>query len=64
MNLILAIGAKYSHLIGAKWRGDHRDHLIYMTRAVHLLGLKSTVMMISSPDLQLIQAVGIKHPHF
>jgi hypothetical protein len=57
MNIIYAIGAKYSHLIGAEWRGDERDHLIYMTRAVHLLGLNNTVMIISGPDLVLVQAV-------
>lgn len=57
MNLLLAIGAKYSHLVGAEWRGDDRDHLLYMTRAVNLLGLKNTVMIISGPDLQLVQAV-------
>lgn len=59
MNLVFAIGAKYSHLIGAQWRGDERDHLVYMTRAVNLLGLKDTVMIISAPDLGLIQAVRI-----
>jgi hypothetical protein len=57
MNLLLAIGAKYSHLIAADWGGDDRDHLVYMTRAVHLLGLKNTVMIISGPDLSLVQAV-------
>jgi hypothetical protein len=57
MNLLFAIGAKYSHLIAAEWRGDERDHLIYMTRAVHLLGLKDTVMFISAPNLDLVQAV-------
>lgn len=57
MNLLFAIGAKYSHLIDADWAGDERDHLVYMTRAVHLLGLKDTVMIISGPDLSLVQAV-------
>ncbi|KAF2030932.1 hypothetical protein EK21DRAFT_64343 [Setomelanomma holmii] len=58
MNLLFAIGAKYSHLIGTDWAGDERDHLVYMTRAVHLLGLKDTVMIISGPDLNLVQATG------
>lgn len=62
MNLIYAIGAKYSHLIGADWQGDERDHLIYMTRAVHLLGLNNTVMIISGPDLVLVQAVSFPRP--
>lgn len=57
MNLVFAIGAKYSHFISAGWRGDERDHLVYMTRAVRLLGLSNTVMIISGPDLPLVQAV-------
>jgi hypothetical protein len=63
MNLLLAIGAKYSHLIGAEWRGDDGDHLVYMTRAVRLLSLKNTVMIISAPDLGLVQAVGVTQLH-
>lgn len=62
MNLIFAIGAKYSHLIGAEWQGDERDHLVYMTRASHLLGMNSTVMFISAPDLSLVQAVSSFRP--
>lgn len=38
LNLIFAIGAKYSDLTKAKWRGDDRHHLIYFTRA-RMLGL-------------------------
>jgi hypothetical protein len=59
MNLLFAIGAKYSHLIDAEWRGDERDHLVYMTRAVHLLGLKDTVMFIAAPNLDTVQAVSL-----
>jgi hypothetical protein len=59
MNLLLAIGAKYSHLTEAEWRGDDRDHLIYMLRATHLLGMKDTVMIIAGPDLRLVQAVSL-----
>lgn len=57
MNLLFAIGAKYSHLVGAEWRGDERDHLIYMTRAVQLLGLKDTLTFLAAPSLDKIQAV-------
>ncbi|RII19286.1 hypothetical protein CUC08_Gglean001950 [Alternaria sp. MG1] len=56
MNLLFAIGAKYSHLVGAEWRGDERDHLIYMTRAVQLLGLKDTLTFLAAPSLDKIQA--------
>jgi hypothetical protein len=57
MNLLFAIGAKYSHLIGAEWRGDERDHLIYMTRAVQLLGLKDTISFLAAPSLDRVQHV-------
>jgi hypothetical protein len=57
LNLIFAIGAKYSHLIGTEWQGDERDHLVYMTRASQLLGMNNAVMLISGPDLLLVQAV-------
>lgn len=57
MNLLFAIGAKYSHLVGAEWQGDDRDHLLYLTRATELLGLRNTTMIISTPDLALVQAV-------
>lgn len=57
MNLLFAIGAKYLHLVGNEFTGDERDHLIYMTRAVHLLGMKNAVMFISGPDLTLVEAV-------
>ncbi len=59
LNLIFAIGAKYSHLVNADWKGDKRDHLIYMTRAIHLLGLRNTVMVIAGPDEPLVQATGL-----
>ena len=59
MNLIFAIGARYSHLVGADWQGDERDHLVYMTRASHLLGMNNTVVLISGPDLSLVQAVSL-----
>jgi hypothetical protein len=62
MNIVFAIGAKYSHLIGADWKGDERDHLVYMTRAVQLLGLKDTVNLISGPDLEVVQAVRDLYP--
>lgn len=57
LNLVFAIGAKYSHLAKKEWRGDERDHLVYMNRASQLLGMNSTVMFISAPDLLLVQAV-------
>ncbi|XP_014555881.1 hypothetical protein COCVIDRAFT_38446 [Bipolaris victoriae FI3] len=58
MNLLFAIGAKYSQLIGAPWRGDERDHLIYMTRAVHLLRLGDPIVFIAAPTMDRVQATG------
>jgi hypothetical protein len=55
LNLVFAVGAQFSHLTDAKWRGDKRDHVVYMTRAVRILGVKDTTMIISAPDLGLIQ---------
>lgn len=57
LNLIFAIGAQYSHLTNAEWSGDDRDHIVYMTRAIRLIGLKDVLMVISAPDLSLIQTV-------
>lgn len=57
VNLLFAIGAKYSQLIGAQWRGDERDHLIYMTRAMHLLRLKDPIVFIAAPTMDRVQAV-------
>jgi hypothetical protein len=55
--LLFAIGAKYSHLVGAAWAGEKDDHLLYMTRAIRLLGLKDTIMILSEPDIQMVHAV-------
>ncbi|KAF1925796.1 uncharacterized protein M421DRAFT_231773 [Didymella exigua CBS 183.55] len=64
MNLIFAIGAKHSHLTNTGWQGDERDHLVYMTRASHLLGMNSTIMFISAPDLLLVQATAVFSIYF
>jgi hypothetical protein len=55
MNLVFAIGARYSHLIAAEWQADDRDHLVYMWRAVHLLELSTMDALFSQPDQSLIQ---------
>ncbi|KAI4703708.1 hypothetical protein J4E89_009931 [Alternaria sp. Ai002NY15] len=59
MNLVFAIGARYSHLIGAEWQADDRDHLVYMWRAIHLLQLQSIDTLVAQPDQALIQAFGL-----
>jgi hypothetical protein len=55
LNLVLAIGAQYSHLTQAEWRADEQDHLIYMTRAVRILGLDKIATSLHAPSLSIIQ---------
>lgn len=57
LNLLFAIGAKHSHLVGAEWAGPERDDIMYMLRAVYLLGLKDSVMFVSEPTIETVQAV-------
>lgn len=57
LNMIFAIGAKYSHLVQAEWRGDERDHLIYFSRA-RLLSLNGSTIF-NHPDLQQVQVSGL-----
>lgn len=57
MNLVLAIGARFSHLMGHKWVGDPSDHLVYMVRAVNLLDLKGTGLILPGPDLNSVETV-------
>lgn len=62
VNLVFAIGAKYSHLVKAEWRGDDRDHLIYFTRA-RKLGFNSKSIL-GHADLQLVQITGLMAFYF
>lgn len=59
MNLVFAIGARYSYLVDAEWRADDRDHLVYMWRAIHLLQLQNMRTLVSHPEQRLIQAIGL-----
>jgi hypothetical protein len=56
LNLAFAIGARFSHLVGADWQADDRDHLVYMSRAVHFLELDKITILVRAPDMYLIQA--------
>ncbi|KAJ4352177.1 uncharacterized protein N0V89_007524 [Didymosphaeria variabile] len=56
LNIVFAIGARYSHLINAEWQGEDCDHLVYMTRTVRLLG---PWPFAAAPDLALIQVSGL-----
>ncbi|KAH6362249.1 hypothetical protein HBI34_179430 [Parastagonospora nodorum] len=59
MNMLFAIGARFSHLIGADWQAGDRDHLIYMSRAVKSLELKKFQQWTCAPDSHIIQATGL-----
>ena len=56
VNLIFAIGARYSQLVQAEWSGD-TDHLVYFTRA-RILGFNSDAIL-GHADLQKIQIAGL-----
>jgi hypothetical protein len=55
LNLVLAIGAVFSHLIDAEWQGDYDDHKVYLSRASQLLDIKNTILFLSAPDGTMIQ---------
>ncbi len=57
LNLIFAIGANYSHLIQAEWKGDEKDHLIYFTRA-RMLGFNGETIL-GHAELQRVQITGL-----
>lgn len=57
LNVIFAIGAKFSHLVQAEFRGDERDHSIYFARA-RLLAFDGDGIF-AQPDLQLVQVTGL-----
>ncbi|KAH8707635.1 fungal-specific transcription factor domain-containing protein [Phaeosphaeriaceae sp. PMI808] len=57
LNLVFAIGANYSHLVKAQWRGDSHDYLLYQAQA-RMLEFKEHTL-ISPPDLSLIKITGL-----
>lgn len=57
LNLVFALGAKYSHLVQAAWQADERDHLIYYSK-VRLLGM-TDIPLVSHPDVPQIQVAGL-----
>lgn len=63
MNLVFAIGARYSHLVQAKWCGDDRDHPVYMQRATQLFSYEDGLLVISNPSLNLVQGTGLLSIH-
>ncbi|CAO2650903.1 Nn.00g092000.m01.CDS01 [Neocucurbitaria sp. VM-36] len=57
LNMVFAIGAKFSHLTETSWRADERDHLIYQARA-RAFGLNEGIITTHS-DLPQIQSLGL-----
>ncbi|KAF2678676.1 hypothetical protein K458DRAFT_394724 [Lentithecium fluviatile CBS 122367] len=57
LNLVFAIGARYSHLSKEEWRADERDHLIYQARARRFAWNDATLSQ--HPDLPQIQVAGL-----
>lgn len=55
LNLVFAIGARFSHLVSADWRADGGDHHVYMSGAVQFLELKQITTLVCPPDVSLIQ---------
>ncbi|KAF1911322.1 hypothetical protein BDU57DRAFT_461769 [Ampelomyces quisqualis] len=61
LNLIFAIAARFSHLVRADWRGDDRDHIVYMARAAHFLGLSKITAILGPPDHSMIRVSKLPH---
>ena len=61
VNLVLAIGARFSRLTNAEWYDDPLDETLYISRAYQLLGLNDTAIIHATPDLSLIQACFVVH---
>jgi hypothetical protein len=59
VNLILAIGSRFSRLINAEWSTDALEQTTYISRAYQLLGLNDTTLVLSSPDLPVIQVFSV-----
>ncbi|RDW86414.1 fungal specific transcription factor domain-containing protein [Aspergillus mulundensis] len=53
LNLIFAISSCHAHLMQASWRGDDRDHFVYLARA-RALSMNSDTLF-THPDLQQVQ---------
>ncbi|KAH7090233.1 fungal-specific transcription factor domain-containing protein [Paraphoma chrysanthemicola] len=61
-NLVLAIGARQSYMTNRTAPASIakvREDLPYISRAIHLLGLKDSALMITDPDLLQVQCHGL-----
>lgn len=55
VNLVFAIGARYSRLIDPDLDQDASQATIYVSRAYKLLGLNETAIVLSDPDHYMVQ---------
>lgn len=57
LNLVFAIGSKFSYLVKTSWQTDEQDHLIYQARARTLAWNESSLTQ--HPDIPQIQVAGL-----
>ncbi|KAJ6002365.1 transcriptional regulator family: Fungal Specific TF [Penicillium sp. IBT 35674x] len=57
LNIVFAIAATYAHTAELNWRGDPKDHLLYLTRA-RMLSMGGDEVF-RHPDLQQVQVEGL-----
>jgi len=55
VNLVLAIGARFSRLINTEWHPNVTEEDLYISRAWQLLGLSDSTLVLTTPDLSLVQ---------
>lgn len=55
VNLVFAIGARFSRLIQAGWQSDPSDEILYLSRAYQLLGMRDTAIILGDTDISLIE---------
>ena len=56
LNLILATGSIFSHMVNATWKGAGDDHLVFFSKA-RLLSLNNGVLAV--PDIMQVQAFAL-----
>ncbi|KAH7396751.1 fungal-specific transcription factor domain-containing protein [Phaeosphaeria sp. MPI-PUGE-AT-0046c] len=59
VNLVFAIGLRFSRLTAAEWLTDVFDETVYLSRAYQLLSLNNPVIVIENTDVSLVQALGL-----
>lgn len=60
INVVLAIGARFSHITNAEWQSNPLDETMYISRAYQLLGLNDAAVVLSALDLPRIQVCSSK----